>query len=97
MAGLDAVADQDTGDTTAPPIPYGGSGMSSQGALPTFGGSANDLIDKVLKPGESARRAYVAGALTPGGFGASMRGALTEVNAAEEKEKELRLRYIPIV
>jgi hypothetical protein len=103
MAGLDSLTD-DTGAPAAAeppaPIPMGAAGASSAGgalsALDPYGQGADRVINRYVDPNMAAR-AYTAGALTPGNFGASMRGALTELNQAKKDEADLKMRYIPIV
>jgi hypothetical protein len=103
MAGLDTLS-EDTGAPAAAeppaPIPMGATGASSAGgalaALDPYGQGADRVMSRYVDPNMAAR-AYTAGALTPGNFGASMRGALTELNQAKKDEADLKLRYIPIV
>lgn len=90
--GDDSNATQNAAPTTPP---YVGSSTAGGSATP-YGGSALDVLKQVMNP-NAAADAYSAGALTPGRFSDSMRGALTEMNAAKTKAEELKLQYIPVV
>lgn len=100
MSGLDVInTDGSTADSEAadpPAAPFGSTGMSSAGVLPGYGGSALDIIKKVMNP-NIRTDAYIAGALTPGRFSDSLRGSLSEAGAAQSKEEALKLQYIPVV